>query len=71
VIAGSIAYFGRYSLDEANNVLSLDIHAGTLANLTGNPAEKRTITSLTDSELKFTRPFMQDVTLEVVFKRAK
>jgi hypothetical protein len=71
VIAGSIAYFGRYSLDEANNVLSLDIHASTLANLTGNPAEKRTITSLTDSELKFTRPFMQDITLEVVFKRAK
>jgi hypothetical protein len=37
VIAGSIAYFGRYSLDEATSVLSLDIHASTLANLAGNP----------------------------------
>jgi hypothetical protein len=71
VVAGSIAYFGRYSLDEASSVLSLDIHASTLANLTGNLAERRTITSLTDSELKFTRPFVQDVTLEAVFKRAK
>jgi Lipocalin-like domain len=70
VIAGSIAYYGRYSLDEGSGVLSLDIHASTFANLTGNPAEKRTITSLTDSELKFTRPFVQDVILEAVFKRA-
>ena len=30
VIANSIAYFGKYSLDEASMVLSLDIHASTL-----------------------------------------
>ena len=71
VVAGSIAYFGTYSLDEATNILRLDIHASTLANFTGNPAETRTITSLTDSELKFTRSFVQGVTLEAVFKRAK
>jgi hypothetical protein len=71
VIAGSIAYYGTYSLDEANNILSLDIHASTLANFTGNPGEKRTITSLTDTELKFTRSFVQGVTLEAVFERAK
>jgi hypothetical protein len=71
VIAGSIAYYGTYSLDEANNILSLDIHASTLANFTGNPEEKRTITSLTDTELKFTRSFVQGVTLEAVFERAK
>lgn len=71
VIAGSIAYYGTYSLDEANNILSLDIHASTLANFTGNPAEKRAITSLTDTELKFTRSFVQGVTLEAVFERAK
>ena len=70
VIAGSTAYYGRYSLDEGSGVLSLDIHASTFANLAGNPAEKRTITSLTESELKFTRPFVQDVILEAVFKRA-
>jgi hypothetical protein len=71
VIAGSIAYFGKYSLDEISMVLSLDIHASTFANLTGNPSEKRNITSLTDSELKFTRPFVKDVTLEAVFNRAE
>jgi hypothetical protein len=71
VIAGSIAYYGTYSLDEANNILSLDIHASTLANFTGNPEEERTITSLTDTELKFTRSFVQGITLEAVFERAK
>jgi hypothetical protein len=70
VISGSIAYYGTYSLDEATNVLSLDIHASTLANFVGNPEEKRTITSLTDSELRFSRSFVRGVTLEAVFKRA-
>ena len=55
----------------SGSALSLDIHASTFANLTGNPSEKRNITSLTDSELKFNRPFVKDVTLEAVFKRAE
>lgn len=71
VIANSIAYFGKYSLDETSMVLSLDIQASTFANLTGNPSEKRIVTSLNDSELKFNRPFVKDVTLEAVFKRAQ
>jgi hypothetical protein len=71
VIANSIAYYGKCSLDEATMVLSLDIQASTFANLTGNPSEKRNITSLTETELKFNRPFVKDVTLEAVFKRAE
>jgi len=71
VIANSIAYFGRYALDEASMVLSLDIQASTFANLTGNPSEQRNITSLTDSELKFNRPFVKGVTLAAVFRRAE
>jgi Lipocalin-like domain len=71
VIANSIAYFGKYSLDEASMVLSLDIQASTFANLTGNPLEKRNVTSLTDIELKFNRPFVKDVMLETVFTRAE
>ena len=71
VVANSIAYFGKYSLDETSMVLSLDIHASTFANLAGSPSEKRNITSLTDSELKFNRPFVRDVTLEAVFERAE
>ena len=71
VIANSIAYFGKYSLDETSMVLSLDIQASTFANLNGNPSEKRNVTSLIDGELKFNRPFVKDVTLEAVFKRAE
>jgi hypothetical protein len=71
VIANSIAYFGKYSLDETSMVLSLDIQASTFANLTDNPSEKRNITSLNDSELEFNRPFVKDVTLEAVFRRAE
>jgi Lipocalin-like domain len=72
VVVGSIAYFGRYSLDEASRVLSVDIQASTFANQVGDPTEKRTITSLTDSELRFTRPgLLPDTTLDVLFKRAK
>jgi hypothetical protein len=71
VIASSMAYFGKYSLDETSMVLSLDIQASTFANLTGNPSEKRNITLLTDGELRFNRPFVKDVTLEAVFRRAE
>jgi Lipocalin-like domain len=72
VVAGSIAYFGRYSLDETSNVLSVDIQASTFANQVGDPTEKRTITSLTERELKFTRlGVLPDTRLEVVFKRAQ
>jgi hypothetical protein len=71
VVAGSIAYFGRYSLDETSQVLSVDIQASTFANQTGDPTEKRTITLLTERDLKFTRPgVLPNTTLEVVFKRA-
>jgi hypothetical protein len=72
VVAGSIAYFGRYSLDETSNVLSVDIQASTFANLVGDPTEKRTIMSLTERELKFTRlGVLPDTRLEVVFERAQ
>ena len=61
----------RYSLDEASNVLSVDIQASTFANQVGDPTEKRTITSLTEYELKFTRHgVLPNTKLEVVFKRA-
>ena len=71
VVANSIAYFGKYSLDEASMVLSLDIQASTFANLADNPSEKRNVTSLTETELRFNRPFVKDVSLEAVFKRAE
>jgi hypothetical protein len=41
VVANSIAYFGKYLLDETSMILSLDIHASTFANLAGTSSETR------------------------------
>ena len=72
VVAGSIAYFGTYSVDEANKIVSIDIRGSTFANQIGSTADnKRIITSLTANELKLTNPgSASGLKLELVFKRA-
>ena len=71
VVAGSIAYYGTYSINEADRVLTAKVEGGTFANLIGTD-QKRIITSLTADELKFTNPrTAAGVTLEFVWKRAK
>jgi hypothetical protein len=72
VVGGSIAYFGRYSVDETSRVLTLDIQGSTFPNQIGGTADnKRSITSLTANELKFANPAATSgVTIEVVCKRA-
>jgi hypothetical protein len=72
VVAGSIAYFGTYSVDEASKIVSIDIQASTFANQIGSTADnKRIITSLTANELKLTNPgSASGLKLELVFKRA-
>jgi Lipocalin-like domain len=71
VVAGSIAYFGMYSINEADKVLTAKVEGSTYANLLGTD-QKRIITSLTADELKFTNPrTLAGVTLEFVWKRAK
>jgi hypothetical protein len=71
VVAGSIAYFGTYSINEADKVLTAKVEASTYANLLGTD-QKRIITSLTADELRFTNPRTADGrTLEFVWKRAK
>jgi hypothetical protein len=47
IVAGSIGYFGRYTLDEANKVITADIEASTFANQVGGTDAKRVITSIT------------------------
>ena len=52
VMTGLIAYFGMYTVDDANKVISLRLDASTFPNqLAGE--QKRTITSLTADELKY------------------
>ena len=71
VVAGSIAYFGTYSIDEADKVVIPKVEGSTYANLIGTD-QKRIITSLTTDELRFTNPRTPaGVTLEFVWKRAK
>ena len=71
VVAGSIAYYGTYSINEADKVLTAKVEGSTYANLLGTD-QKRIITSLTADELKFTNPRTPaGVTLEFVWKRAR
>jgi len=71
VVAGSIAYYGTYSINEVEKVLTANVEGSTYANLIGTD-QKRIITSLTADELKFTNPRTPaGVTLEFVWKRAK
>jgi len=71
VVAGSIAYYGTYSINEADKVLTAKVEGSTYANLIGTD-QKRIITSLTADEMKFTNPRTPSgVTLEFVWKRAK
>ena len=72
LVQGSLAYFGTYSVNEADKVITLQIEGSTFANLIGRADQKRIITSLTADELKFTNPASTSgATLELVWKRAK
>ena len=71
-LGGSIAYFGTYSLNETEKVITLQMEESTFGNLMGAGEQKRIVTSLTADELKFTNPRTPSgATLEVVWKRAK
>ena len=73
VVQGSIAYFGTYTVNEADKVITAQIEGSTFPNAIGGPDQKRIITSLTADELKFTNPAAtsRGGTLELVWKRAK
>ena len=70
IVAGSIAYSGTYTVDEAGKTVELRIEATTLPNQSA--VQKRIITSLTADELKFTNPTTVDGNvINAAFKRAK
>ena len=72
VVAGSIAYYGTYSINEVEKVITPKVEGSTFANMIGGAEQKRIITSLTADELKFTNPRTSSgETLEIVWKRAK
>ena len=72
IISGSIAYYGTYSVNEADKIILVKLAGSTYTNLVGGPEQKRIITSLTADELRFTNPrTLSGITLHTVWKRAK
>jgi hypothetical protein len=55
VMEGSIAYYGTYTVDETGKTITLRVDASSFPNQVGSE-QKRTITSLTASELKLSNP---------------
>jgi hypothetical protein len=55
LIVESIAYYGTYTLNEEVNIISLHLDASTFPNQVGTD-QKRSITSLTANELKYSSP---------------
>ncbi len=69
VMAGSIAYFGTYTANDADKVISLRLDASTFPNqLAGD--QKRTITSLAADELKYDTVALNGDKISVGLKRA-
>ncbi len=72
IVQGSIAYFGTYSVNEADKVITIKLAGTTFTNLLEGGEQKKIITSLTAEELKFINPRTPSgATLEVGWKRAK
>src|SRR4051812_28636267 len=70
VIASTIAYYGTYSVYEAEKAFSVRLEASTFANLVGGE-QKRVITSFTKDELHFTNPRTPSgLTLHTSWRRA-
>jgi len=74
VAKGTLAYFGTYTVNEAERLLTLRIEAATLANLFGS-RPPLLITSINDDELKYRNhnPALNvgGGQLELVWKRAR
>jgi lipocalin-like protein len=70
-VQGNIAYFGTYSVNEADNTFTFHIERSSYPNWTGTD-QRRLITSLTAEELKYTNPSASiGGTAELVWKRSK
>ena len=70
MMAGSIAYFGTYTVDDAAKVVTLRLDASTFPNQVASD-QKRTITSLTADELKYDTVALNGDKISIGLKRAK
>jgi Lipocalin-like domain len=71
VVQANIAYFGTYSVNEADGTLTFHIERSSYPNWTGTD-QRRLVTSLTAEELKYTNPSASiGGTAELAWKRVK
>jgi hypothetical protein len=71
LVVESIAYYGTYTVNEDVKVISLHLDASTFPNQVGTD-QKRTITSLTADELKYSSPAAKSGDqIHQVWKRAQ
>jgi hypothetical protein len=70
IVGSAIAYYGSYTVSEAEKTILVKVAMSTFANMAGGPEQKRIVTSLTADELKFTNPRTPaGFTLHTVWKR--
>ena len=70
LVDGSIAYFGTYTVNDADKVIMMRLDASTFPNQLGSD-QKRTITSLTADELKYDTIALAGGKISTGLKRAK
>ncbi len=72
IVEGSLAFFGTYSVNEADRTIILHVESSTFPNWNGTD-RKLPVTTLTADELKWTNvvPSIGSGTLYLVWKRVK
>ena len=71
IVASSIAYYGSYVVNESAKEITVNLDASTFANVAAIPNQKRIVTLLTPTELRFDNPRTPSgMTLKTVWKKA-
>jgi hypothetical protein len=71
IVSAAIAYFGTYTVNEAERTLAMRLMGSTYSNLLGPGEQRRIVTAISDGELRFTNPRTPSgVTLHTVWRRA-
>jgi len=70
IVAGSIAYYGTYTVDEGTKTIVPEVEGSTFPNMVGTD-QSRIVSSITADEMRFTNPKAPAGVLEIVWRRAK
>jgi hypothetical protein len=72
IAKGAIAYYGTYTVNEADKSLTLNLEATTYTNQMGMASQKRIITAISADELKYQNPTSTSGgQIQVALKRVK